>query len=87
MEGVSNSQGLLFYTTLSSGNRTPTPATSYIHSVISGNKSETLKAVGGSVKGKKGVLLLVLTEWRPFTLREACLLSLNNGSNFLIIIE
>lgn len=36
---------------------------------------------------KKGALLLVGAEWGPFTLREVCLLSLNNGSNFLIIIE
>ncbi len=40
------------HTVLSSGNGTPTPATPYIHSVISGNKGKALKAMGGSMKEK-----------------------------------
>lgn len=43
----------VFYTVHSAGNRTPTPATPYIHSVISGNKSGALEAMGGSMKGRK----------------------------------
>lgn len=31
----------------------PTTATPYIHSVISGNKSGALEAMGGSMKGRK----------------------------------
>lgn len=43
----------LVHTMLSTGNRTPTPETPYIHSVISGNKSGALEAMGGSMKGRK----------------------------------
>lgn len=43
----------LFHTVLSSGNRTPTPETPYIHSVISGNNRGALEAMGGSMKGRK----------------------------------
>lgn len=43
----------VFHTVLRTGNRTPTPATPYIHSVISVNKSGALEAMGGSMKGRK----------------------------------
>lgn len=45
--------GAVLHGVLSAGSGTPTSATPYIHSVISGNKSGALEAMGGSMKGRK----------------------------------
>lgn len=50
---VPHSQFLYSIPCLALGTGPPTPATPYIHSVISGNKSRALEAMGGCMKGRK----------------------------------